>query len=68
MMAGALGTVLIAYNGIIDKPGVGVEEAGIGLTLGYVFALAACVTIALAGMMRASEMGAKKARRPPGVL
>lgn len=68
MMAGSLGVVLIAYNGIIDKPGVGVEEAGISLAYGYLIALVACLAIALSGMMRASEMGAQKTRRPPGVL
>ena len=68
MMAGALGVVLIAYNGIIDRPGIGVEEAGISLAYGYVIALVASMAIALSGMMRAAEMGGQRARRPPGVL
>jgi hypothetical protein len=68
MMAGALGAVLIGYNGILDRPGIGVEEAGISLAYGYAIALAACIVIAVSGMMRAAEMGGQKARRPPGVL
>jgi hypothetical protein len=68
MIAGSLGFVLIAYNGIIDRPGVGVEEAGISLTFGYVLALCACIAIALSGVARATEMGGQRARRPPGVM
>ena len=68
MMAGALGFVLVAYNGIVDRPGVGVEEAGISLAYGYVIALTATIAIALSGMMRAAEMGGQRARKPPGVL
>jgi hypothetical protein len=68
MIAGSLGFVLIAYNGIVDRPGIGVEEAGISLTFGYVIALLSCLAIALSGMMRATEMGAQRARRPPGIL
>jgi hypothetical protein len=68
MMAGALGVVLIAYNGIIDRPGIGVEEAGISLAYGYVIALVASMAIALSGMLRAAELGGQRARRPPGVL
>lgn len=68
MMAGSLGAVLIGYNGIIDRPGVGVEEAGISLAYGYVIALVAAIAIALSGMMRAAEMSGPRSRRPPGVL
>jgi hypothetical protein len=68
MMAGTLGVVLIAYNGIIDRPGIGVEEAGISLAYGYVIALVASIAIALSGVVRAAEMGGQRARRPPGVL
>ena len=67
-MAGSLGAVLILYNGLIDRPGVGVEEAGIGIAYGYVIALAATIAIAVSGMVRASEAGGQRARRPPGVL
>jgi hypothetical protein len=67
-IAGSLGAVLILYNGIIDRPGIGVQEAGIGIAYGYVLALAAALTIAVAGMMRASEGAGQRVRRPPGVL
>ena len=67
-VAGSLGAVLILYNGVIDHPGVGVEEAGIAIGYGYWIALAGTIAIAVAGMMRVSDTDAKRARRPPGVL
>lgn len=67
-MAGSLGAVLILYNGLIDRPGVGVEEAGIAIGYGYAIALAGTIAIAVAGMMRVSDTGAQRTRRPPGVL
>jgi hypothetical protein len=67
-MAGSLGAVLILYNGIIDRPGVGVEEAGIAIGYGYAIALAGTIAIAVAGVVRVSDTGAQRARRPPGVL
>ena len=39
MIAGFSATVLIAYNGIIDKPGTETGEIGVGLDYGYWVAL-----------------------------
>ena len=39
MIAGFAATVLIAYNGIIDKPGTGPAEIGVSLDYGYWVAL-----------------------------
>ncbi len=41
MVAGFAATVLIRYNGIIDKPGSGQAEIGVGLDYGYCVALVA---------------------------
>src|SRR5690349_18870871 len=40
MIAGMAATVLILYNGIIDKPGKGPAEIGVSLDYGYWIALA----------------------------
>lgn len=68
MIIGTLSAMLIAYNGIVDKPGSGIAEAGIGLDYGYVIGLACAVVIAFAGTMRAAETELRRPRRPPGVL
>lgn len=64
MIAGAVAVVLIAYNGIIDRPGSTVAESGVGLDIGYWAALAAALTIAVVGFLRSMESG--RERKPPG--
>lgn len=55
---------LIAYGGIIDKPG---EPKGlIGLKYGWVIALLAVIAMLVGSALRASEV--ERARKPPGVL
>lgn len=54
MIVGFTAFVLVAYNGIIDKPGTGFGEALISLQPGYWLALIASIGIAGAGLWRAS--------------
>jgi hypothetical protein len=68
MIIGSLAAMLIGYNGIVDKPGAGVAEAGVGLDYGYVIGLIAAIVIAVCGTMRAAETELRRPRRPPGVL
>jgi hypothetical protein len=68
MVAGFAAFVLIAYNGIIDKPGSGSAEIGLSLDYGYWIALLASVAIAGVGWTRSLESGARKARKAPGTV
>jgi hypothetical protein len=68
MIIGSLAAILIAYNGIVDKPGAGIAEAGVSLDYGYAVGLAAAVVIATCGTMRAAEADLGRPRQPPGVL
>ena len=68
MVAGFAAFVLIAYNGIIDKPGSGPAEIGLSLDYGYWIALLASVAIAGVGWTRSLESGARKARKAPGTV
>jgi hypothetical protein len=68
MVAGFSAFVLIAYNGIIDKPGTGDAEIGLGLDWGYWVALIASVAIAAVGWTRSLESGARKTRKAPGTV
>jgi hypothetical protein len=55
---------LIAYSGIIDKPG---EPKGlIGIKFGWLIALIAVIAMLVGSALRASEV--ERARKPPGVL
>jgi hypothetical protein len=55
---------LIAYAGIIDKPG---EPKGlIHIKLGWLLALIAVIAMLIGSALRASEV--ERARKPPGVL
>jgi hypothetical protein len=66
-MVGAFaGLTLIVYNGIIDKPGTGVEETGVTLQYGYWIALLAGIGMATVAFMRSMQMGGKQARKAPG--
>jgi hypothetical protein len=68
MIAGFAAAILIAYNGIIDKPGSGTAEIGLGLDYGYWVALLATFLIAGVGYLRSLESGAKQGRKAPGTV
>jgi hypothetical protein len=67
MVIGFTAFVLIAYNGIIDKPGTGDEEIGVSLAYGYWVGLIAAAGIAAAGIGRATESG-ERVRKTPGTV
>jgi hypothetical protein len=64
-IVGLTAFVLIAFNGIIDKPQDGVE---IGLAYGYWLALLASVGIFISGGFRAVESGGGAQRKPPATF
>ena len=68
MIAGMAATVLILYNGIIDKPGQGPAEIGISLDYGYWIALACGIAISIVGFTRSQESGPRKTRKAPGTV
>jgi hypothetical protein len=68
MIAGFAAMVLIAYNGILDRPAPDDgTEFGIGLAWGYWLALLASIGIAATGFLR-SQAGAKRERKAPGTV
>ena len=62
------GSVLILYNGVIDKPGKGPAEIGLSLEWGYWVALLCAIVIAGVGFTRSIESGPKKTRKAPGTV
>jgi hypothetical protein len=64
MVAGFIAITLIAYNGIIDRPG---DTFGVGLDYGYWLALLAAIAIAATGFLRA-QVGQKRQRKAPGTV
>jgi hypothetical protein len=68
MVAGFAAMVLIGYNGIVDKPGTGQGEIGVGLDYGYWIALLSTVLIAAVGWLRSLESGARQKRKAPGTV
>ena len=68
MIAGFAAAILIGYNGIIDKPGSGPAESGLGLDYGYWIALLAALAIAGVGWTRSMESGGKQGRKAPGTV
>src|SRR4029453_4903186 len=64
MVVGFVLLVLIGYNGLIDKPGTGPQEIGVGLDYGYWLALLASIAIAATGFLR-SQVGQKRERKAP---
>lgn len=64
MVVGFTAFVLVAYNGIVERPGA--QPFGIGLSLGYWLAIASTLLIAFSGAWRMTEHMA--ARKPPGNL
>jgi hypothetical protein len=64
-VVGLIAFVLIAFNGIIDKPQDGLE---MGLGVGYWLALLASFVIFLSGGFRAVESGGGGQRKPPATF
>lgn len=64
MVAGSTAAILIAYNGIIDRPG---DTFGVGLDVGYWLALLAALAIAVTGLLRSLESGGV-GRKAPGTV
>jgi hypothetical protein len=67
MVAGFAATILILYNGVIDKPGSGQAEIGVGLDYGYFVALVAAFIIGCTGFTRSQE-GQRRVRKAPGTV
>ena len=68
MVAGFTAFVLIAYNGIIDKPGSQLAEIAISMDIGYWVALVASLVIAGAGIARAMDAQKGNLRKTPGTV
>lgn len=68
MVIGFTAFILIAYNGIVDRPGASVAESGVGLDIGYWLALLASLVIAATGFTRSLESGGRKTRKAPGTV
>jgi hypothetical protein len=64
-IVGLAAFVLIAYNGIVDKPQDGLQ---ISLSIGYYLALIASLVIFLSGGFRAVESGGGAQRKPPATF
>ena len=68
MVVGFTAFVLIAYNGIIDRPGSLIADSGVGLDFGYWIALLATAMMSLTGFLRSQESGGRQARKAPGTV
>lgn len=69
MIVGFTATVLIGYNGILDRPAPDQGlEFGIGLDYGYWIALLCAIAIAGVGFTRSLESGGKRERKAPGTV
>lgn len=68
MVIGFTYFVLILYNGIIDRPGAQIAEAGVSLSYGYFVALLATALMAATGFLRSQESGGRKQRKAPGTV
>jgi hypothetical protein len=64
-IVGLTAFVLIAYNGVVDKPEDGLE---ISLAIGYWLALLASLGIFISGGFRAVESGGGARRKPPATF
>jgi hypothetical protein len=64
-IVGLTAFVLIAYNGIVDKPQEGLEMS---LSFGYWLALLASLGIFISGGIRAVESGGGARRKPPATF
>lgn len=67
MTTGLAVVVLVGFNGIISKPGTGVQF-GIGLELGYFLAILAGLVMAITGALRSLESGGGAERKPPATF
>lgn len=65
-IVGITAFVLIAYNGLIDKPSP--NDIGVNLSYGYVVAILAALAIFAAGGWRAVESGGGAQRKPPATF
>jgi hypothetical protein len=65
-IVGLTAFVLIAYNGLIDKPSA--NDIGVSLSFGYWIAILASIGIFLAGGFRAVESGGGARRKPPATF
>ena len=65
-IVGLTAFVLIAYNGIVDKPSA--NNIQISLSYGYIIALLASLGIFVAGGFRAVESGGGAQRKPPATF
>ncbi len=65
-IVGLIAFVLIAYNGIIDKPSP--NDIGVSLSYGYYLALLASFGIFLSGGFRAVDSGGGAQRKPPATF
>jgi hypothetical protein len=68
MVVGFTAFVLVLYNGVIDRPGSQIAEAGVSLTYGYWVALLATAMMSATGFLRSQESGGRKARKAPGTV
>jgi hypothetical protein len=64
-IVGLTAFVLIAYNGLVDKPNEGLETS---LSYGYWLAMLASLGIFLSGGFRAVESGGGAQRKPPATF
>jgi hypothetical protein len=64
MTVGLAVVVLVGYNGLIQKPGSGIQF-GVSLDYGYFLAMLAGLVMAGAGASRSLESGGGAARKPP---
>src|ERR687898_972642 len=64
-IVGLTAFVLIAYNGIVDKPNDGLQ---MDLAIGYWLAMLASLAIFVSGGFRGVESGGGARRKPPGTF
>jgi hypothetical protein len=67
MTVGLAVIVLAGFNGIVSKPGSGVQF-GVSLDYGYWLTLLAGLVIAVAGALRSLESGGGAQRKPPATF
>ena len=65
-IVGLTAFVLIAYNGLVDKPSP--NDIGVDLSYGYAIAILASLGIFAAGGWRAVESGGGAQRKPPATF
>ena len=68
MVVGFTAFILILYNGIIDRPGSQIAEAGISISYGYWIALLATALLAATGFLRSQESSGPVKRKAPGTV